>query len=134
MENELVEIRKNIDRIDADLLALFVERMQCSEQVAKIKRNAGLPIQNATREQEILQRVSKRAGEYGFAATALYTTIMAVSRAHQHILLDSTPEFSDLARTGEKNFLQSHVRIICQGVEGAYSHRAARQVFTDSTV
>ena len=50
---ELIEIRKNIDRVDSQILSLFLERMELSEQVAEYKREHSLPILNRAREEEI---------------------------------------------------------------------------------
>ena len=71
----LLPVRNDIDRIDKELLKLFTERMQCAERVAEIKRKAGIPVLNAAREQVILDRVKKEAGEYGDSAVALYSAI-----------------------------------------------------------
>ena len=67
----LLPVRNDIDRIDKELLKLFTERMHCAERVAEIKRKAGIPVLNAAREQVILDRVKKEAGEYGDSAVAL---------------------------------------------------------------
>lgn len=83
----LLPVREDIDRIDKQLLQLFVERMQCAERVAEIKLRAGIPVLNAAREQVILDRVKKEAGEYGEGAVELYRTLMAISRARQEELL-----------------------------------------------
>ena len=85
----LLPVRNDIDRIDKELLKLFTERMQCAERVAEIKRKAGIPVLNAAREQVILDRVKKEAGEYGDSAVALYSAIMSISRARQHNMLKS---------------------------------------------
>ena len=37
-EARLAREREAIDRIDRELLPLFIERMRCSERVARIKR------------------------------------------------------------------------------------------------
>ena len=55
MENKtfdalLQPVRQDIDRIDRQLLQLFTERMACSERVAEIKRQAGIPVLNTARE------------------------------------------------------------------------------------
>ena len=94
MENKtfdalLLPVRQDIDRIDKQLLQLFIERMACSERVAEIKRQAGIPVLNAAREQAILDRVRQEAGIYGDSAAALYSAIMAISRARQHAMLES---------------------------------------------
>ena len=59
-ERQLSAVREEIDRIDKQLLPLFLERMNCSEKVAEIKQQAGIPVLNAKREQEILDRVRER--------------------------------------------------------------------------
>ena len=97
MENKtfdelLLPVRNDIDRIDKALLKLFIERMHCSERVAEIKRGAGIPVLNAAREQVILDRVRGEAGEYGDSAVALYSAIMAISRARQHAMLGGAPQ------------------------------------------
>ena len=84
---DLNEIRKEIDAVDALLLPLFVKRMRLSDAVADYKRENGLPTRNVQREQEILDRVSKEAGEeYGPYAAKLYETVMSLSRARQDAL------------------------------------------------
>ena len=56
----LSEIRQKIDEIDSQLLPLFIERMKCSEQVAKNKIEQNLPIFNESRENQILDKVEKK--------------------------------------------------------------------------
>ena len=47
-QEKLAEVRKEIDEIDRKLLPLFLKRMQCSEKVAALKREAGAPVLNAS--------------------------------------------------------------------------------------
>ena len=53
----LEEIRNEIDAIDEELLSLFIRRMECSRRVAQYKYDNGLPIFNAQREEQILDKV-----------------------------------------------------------------------------
>ena len=46
----LEDIRKDIDRIDGQLVPLLDERMKCSLEVAKIKMAEGLPVYHPGRE------------------------------------------------------------------------------------
>lgn len=124
----LLPVRNDIDRIDKQLLQLFIERMQCSERVAEIKRGAGIPVLNAAREQAILDRVRGEAGEYGDSAVALYSSIMAISRARQHAMLDSGTPLRALEKDSPR-VGKAVPKIICQGVPGAYSHSAAKKLF-----
>ena len=128
-ERQLSAVREEIDRIDKQLLPLFLERMNCSEKVAEIKQQAGIPVLNAKREQEILDRVREEAGGYGGSAAALYSAIMAVSRARQPQMLVGGGELRRLEQTADRSMKQSDVRAVCQGVPGAYSHRAALRFF-----
>ena len=98
----LLPVRNDIDRIDKELLKLFTERMQCAERVAEIKRKACIPVLNAAREQVILDRVKKEAGEYGDSAVALYSAIMSISRARQHNMLKSGGVLRDLEQNSPK--------------------------------
>lgn len=124
----LLPVRNDIDRIDRQLLRLFIERMRCSERVAEIKRAAGIPVLNAAREQVILDRVRGEAGEYGDSAVALYSAIMSISRARQHTMLESGGELRSLERDSPRARMENP-RIICQGAPGAYSHSAALRLF-----
>ena len=47
---KLEDIRKDIDRIDGQLVPLLDERMKCSLEVAKIKMAEGLPVYHPGRE------------------------------------------------------------------------------------
>ena len=85
---DLNEIRKDINRIDTELLKLFCDRMDCSKAVAEYKKENGIPIFNEQRENEILDKVFEEGGEYGEYARELYKEIMRLSRELQHRALD----------------------------------------------
>lgn len=52
---ELSEIRKDIDRVDESLKALFSERLGLSREVAEFKKENSLPIYDREREEEKLE-------------------------------------------------------------------------------
>lgn len=133
-QTKLAQQREEIDRIDRELLPLFIRRMRCSERVAEIKREAGAPVLNAGREREILDRVTEEAGEFGSSAAALYQEIMAISRARQHQMLDQKSPLRELERSARRALPAPLGRIVCQGVEGAYSHQAARRMFGEAGI
>ena len=99
-QEKLGQVREEIDAIDKQLLPLFLARMDCSQQVARLKAQAGAPVFAPQREQAILDLVRKEAGEYGEEAASLYGSIMAVSRARQHRLLQGGGALRDLERSG----------------------------------
>ena len=59
---ELSDIRKKIDAVDDQLLALFLERMDLAEEVAAYKNEHRLPILNKERERAVLAKVTENAG------------------------------------------------------------------------
>ena len=84
---ELTELREEIDRIDAELVRLFCQRMNVAAQIADHKQMNGLPICHPGREQEVLQKVAKIAGPKMETYTcSLYNLIFELSRSHQHCL------------------------------------------------
>ncbi len=86
---DLAEIRKEIDRVDREILTLFSQRMELSEQVAAYKIAHDLPVLDAGREKEKLAALSELAEteEEQEAVRALFTEIMRLSRAHQETIL-----------------------------------------------
>ena len=58
---DLQEIRKEIDRVDGELLELFEKRMELCSQVAESKIETGKPVFDRTREQEKLERLKRQA-------------------------------------------------------------------------
>lgn len=130
---ELSELRQQIDSIDAELVRLFAQRMNISEQVATYKKDHNLPIYVPAREREILQDVAKHAGHNLENYTrVLYSMIFELSRSYQrkqnmeHTQLYRT--ITDSIENTPKLFPQSPM-VACQGVEGAYSQIACEKMF-----
>ena len=84
MEHDINSIRKEIDEIDRELVALFLQRMNCSARVAEYKREHGLPVLDASREKALLEKISELSGkEFEEYTKVLYETILSISRDHQ---------------------------------------------------
>lgn len=132
-QRELEQIRREIDQVDSELLPLFLRRMQCAERVAQVKRQHHMPVLNPQREQEILDRVKAQAGAYGSSAQALYAAMMAVSRERQHQLLESGGPLRALVQEAPSALSQPNGGVMCQGVEGAYAHMAAKAFFGEQS-
>ena len=128
----LEEIRKRIDEIDGKLLPLFLARMDCAREVAAVKKEAGLPVLNAGREQEILDRVASRAGEYGGAARVLYATLMEVSRGLQHQILHSGAALRAQIEAAQLPPAETG-RVATFGRPGSFSNKAADVLFPGCT-
>ena len=84
---DLSQIRTEIDAIDNELIELFKRRMDCSRAVAEYKKANNIPILNARREEEILNSVEQKGGEYGNYARELFAKIMELSRGLQEEII-----------------------------------------------
>ena len=83
-EAGLSACRETIDAVDAQMLRLFETRMDLAAEIAQIKKEKGLPVFDAAREQEILEKVCGRLPEelqeYG---KTLFSALMNVSKDYQ---------------------------------------------------
>ena len=84
---ELSEIRTKIDAVDDQLLDLFLQRMELSEEVAAYKNEHHQPILNKQREREILAKVAEKSGDRERFSYHLFSTIFELSRSRQAELI-----------------------------------------------
>lgn len=88
---DLQQCRVRIDEIDEQIVRLFCERMKVVEDVAAYKKANNLPVLQASREAQVLDRVAALAGpELGDAARTLFVSIMGISKDRQHSQLQET--------------------------------------------
>ena len=130
---ELSQLRDEIDKIDSNLVELFVQRMQISKKIADYKKENKLPIYVPNREREKLQNVALQAGpEMDNYTRVLYSMLFELSRSYQNKRnLESTPlhkRIVDSIENTPKLFPQSPM-VACQGVEGAYAQIACEKIF-----
>ena len=130
---DLSQIREKINEIDSKIIELWKERMETCLSVAQYKKENNLPVLDAQRERELLERVGNMAGEdLEIYSRVLYDTIMTISRSYQHRYLntdsDLTEKIKSAVENTEKLFPQKAI-VACQGVEGAYSGLACEKLF-----
>lgn len=133
---DLLELRDEIDKLDDELVPLLLKRMDISRQVAEYKVSKGIPVLNEKREQEVLDLVAADCGDKGGAMRTIFSSIMDASRALQHKIIgggDALRTSINNAKRG-KNLTANGEPIACQGVQGAYSGKAANALFPDSPV
>ena len=130
---DLKEIRNDIDKIDAQLVKLFCDRMALSAKVADYKKENNMPIHVPARERAILQNVAQMAGsELGDYTRVLYSMLFELSRSYQTKRNTTlTPLYSSITSAIENTpkLLPSAPMVACQGVEGAYSQIACEKMF-----
>lgn len=79
----LKEIRDEIDKIDDDILELFLKRMALSDEVAKIKKDTGKMIKDDNREKQIIKRLTGKSTDNSYYIKSLFSHIMGLSRERQ---------------------------------------------------
>lgn len=80
------ELRREIDKIDAEIVKLLAKRMELSQQIGKEKQQTGEEIHVRTREIEVLDLVKLLGDQLGLQEsflTDLYTVILKESRQIQ---------------------------------------------------
>lgn len=133
---DLLDLRKEIDSIDEQLIPLLLKRMGISEQVAKYKVERGIPVLNAEREQQILDNVAEKCGEQGDTIKTVFAATMDASRALQHKIIGGGKELRELIENAMSSdeLTANGDFVACQGVEGAYSGVTANKLFPDAPV
>ena len=74
----LANLRKQIDEIDNDLLELLARRMRVSEEIGMYKKEHNMPILQAQRYDEILQKRIAQAEEMNMNGDFMKTVLVAI--------------------------------------------------------
>ena len=87
--NELENLRERIDKIDKELIALFEERMNVVNDIAKYKIKNNLPILNQNREDIVISKVKAivKNKEYTDSAIDFIKDIMEISKKFQQKII-----------------------------------------------
>ena len=132
MEN-LVELRNEIDVIDREIVDLFQKRMKISSEVAEYKISTGKKVFDRAREAQKIQAVTELAdndfNRHGIEE--LFQQIMSMSRKLQYQLLAKNGVVGRLPFIAVEGIEKSRVRVVFQGVEGAYSEAAMKAFFQE---
>ncbi|WP_456465261.1 prephenate dehydratase [Desulfurobacterium sp.] len=83
--DRLEELRKQIDRIDKQLIELLSKRAQLAKEVGEVKREKGLPFYVPEREAKILIKLEEMNKQYGVlppqSIRAIFREIISACRA-----------------------------------------------------
>lgn len=132
----LDNLRDEIDRIDPQLAALICERMDVSRSVAEYKTKSDLPIAHLDREDAIIRKFLSRFSEETVDyVESVYKTLIRTSRAYQYryqVQNGLTSPMIDQLNTAPKSI---SIKKVChQGVAGAWSHLAAKQMYPNTEI
>ena len=131
---DLVEIRQEIDRVDREIVELFEGRMKLCREVAEYKIENGKQVLDTAREKEKIKKIEGLVKEEfnRHAAGDLFKQIMAMSRKLQYQILANHGMINDVSFEPVDTIKTDGIRIVYQGVEGAYAHEAVIQYFGEN--
>ncbi len=116
-DNKLLIARSIIDETDKAMAELFRRRMDASRLVAEYKMERGLPIKDASREEQIIRRNAEYLAEENETVRSLYNCFMR--------------EVIDLSCAYQSRLFNGMNVAFC-GVKGAFASIAAGKLFPDS--
>ncbi len=132
---DLNELRLEIDKIDKELVRLFVQRMEISARIADYKKQHSLPIFVPTREAEKLSDVAQMAGEDMEVYTkVLYSMLFELSRGYQSQRNAArTPLYGRISEaiTSTPKLLPKNAVVACIGAEDTTAAMVCQKLFGD---
>lgn len=130
---DLQQLRTQIDKIDAQIVELYEQRMDISRQVAEYKIETGKKVFDKQREQEKLEKVKSMTHNdfNSHGIEELFEQIMSMSRKLQYQLLAENGSMGKLPFIGVDELETKAARVVFQGAEGAYSQVAMMKYFGD---
>lgn len=130
----LSELRMEINRVDDQIMKLFIERMSIVDDIARLKKAEGLSIMVHDREKEVLERVlAPVSREITFYAASLYRHVLELSRERQREILSggsTQGPISALLKSAKTPV--DHPRVCVQGVEASFAMSAALRIYPDA--
>lgn len=129
--SDLLQLRGEIDRIDREIVRLFEQRMEVTDEVGRYKIENGKKVFDREREREKIETVKGLVeGDFNkHAVEELFEQLMAMSRKKQYAMLAEKGAGGRLPFIGVDRLDLEKIRVVFQGVEGAYSHAAMCRFF-----
>jgi chorismate mutase/prephenate dehydratase len=124
---QLEKLRKQMDEIDAQLVPLFLARMDVSAQMADVKGKSNIAIPDDVRELHVVEHaVSLGPSALKAEISLLMRSLIALSKEHQRKLL-----FSENAPLlpPPKTPLKDGIVCVYQGVPGSWNEQALMKLY-----
>ena len=138
---DLEELREEIDSIDKQMVALFEKRIEAVLNVAKYKMKNSMPILNAEREKQVIEKniANLNNKKFSSATEDFFKAVMSISRnLEAHKMFDSNEEKKESSLDKLDYKLKEDIRIEAenskinvgfQGVSGSFSEEALFNYF-----
>jgi chorismate mutase len=94
---ELAACRDEIEAIDRDIISLLARRLTVGKRTGDLKRQAGLPILDPTREAAVIRRVTTVAREAGLPSEPVREVFWQIIGMSRQIQQSARPERGDRA-------------------------------------
>lgn len=131
---DLLELRKQLDELDEQIVALYEKRMDISSQVADYKIQTGKKVFDKEREIAKLNAVKNLThNEFnGRGVQELFEQIMSMSRKLQYKKLTESGSLGRLPFIETETLDKQSARVVFQGAEGSYSQMAMQTFFGEN--
>lgn len=132
MEKTLLQIRDEIDQVDRRMIELFEMRMALCKEVAEYKMSVGKQVFDKAREEEKIQCVTDLTKEKANKTyiEELFRHLMSMSRKMQIQMMEEKKESAkDAERRMPETGKKEKVKVVYQGVKGAYQYQAVMGYF-----
>lgn len=130
---DIQELRRQINIIDEQLVQSFDARMKVALEIAKYKKENGLPVFDPARERAVLDKQTAAVSEdMAMYVKLLYNTLFDLSRSYQQRYITQGSEITNhvvKAIENTSSLFPKKAVVACQGVEGAYSQQACDKLF-----
>ena len=84
MDKRILQLRKEIDNLDEEIIRLLKKRMHISKEVGKLKEILDIPVEDKMREKEIIDRLNTYAGK-NLSEELLIRIFTAVFRSSKQV-------------------------------------------------
>ena len=84
IDKRILNLRKEIDKIDEKIIALLKSRMDLSRKVGELKLTLNIPVEDKGREDEIIQRLGELA-DGNLKEEQLMRIFMAVFKSSKQV-------------------------------------------------
>jgi chorismate mutase len=85
---KISQLRKEIDRVDEQILLLLSERVKICRSIGSVKKEHGIAIKDAYRESEVYAHVRRKAAEFALGPAqvgAVYRQIINMCHSVQEL-------------------------------------------------
>ena len=131
LKGEVETLAVRLDELDLQLARLYARRLKLSQEISQAKLERGDKLFDRQKDQERLIKMMN-LGDNDFARHAmqeLFSQMYATGRKKQYQLLSAKGSIGRLPFVAVDELDKKNVRVVFQGVEGAYSHAAMCQFF-----